>query len=352
MAKLNMYPNKKLFGISGGQHLRNRYEESLQTRDHFNNNERLMFGNQAAELPDDAFREIEETTLRVYREDEGKVYMNDLMGIARGVNIGKTVHLYRRSTDVTSGVNVSMTGTTPNLIDEVDYNFAGHPVPIFSRGYGLNWRQHMGQQSEGFDGLADNQEAAIADIEQVCAQYVLDGNAKIRVSGYQGYGIKNHPETNLMDLDSSGFNIDLTSFSTTSDNIENFFVRDFLKVLHDNLVDSPVTLYISKQMERRFLLSYSRSAGQKAGTLMDFLLSQPFIDSIKSSYEFDGNEFMAYPVMPKYIRPLIGMATTTIAVPRRKMTDNHNFEVMKALGLEIKADANGRCGVIYAAEMA
>lgn len=335
----------------GRQHLANRDREAVDLRNQFNQNEKVRFGNQAALLPDDAWREVDEVTMRVLREDEGQVYMDDLMTMARAVDIGKTAHVYRTSTDLNSRVNVSMNGQEPTLKDKVQYDFNGHPVPIFDTGYGLNWREYRGMQSEGFDGLSDDQEAAVAAVEQAAAQYVLNGDTTINVGGYIGYGIKNHPQTNVMDLDSSGFNIDLSSSTTTSDQIEEFFTRDFQQVLHNNLVGTAVNLYISKEIERRWSRTYSGASGFKDGSLMDFLMSLPFINMIKATYELDGNEFFAFPMAPKYIRPLMGMATSTIAIPRVMMTDDYNFKVMKAVGLEIRADANNNSGVIYGAEI-
>lgn len=356
--RLNLYPNKKLFGdaksgggIPGARHLRNRHEEAMAMRQHYNAGERQKFGNEAALLPDDAWRDVDETTMRVLREDEGQAYMADLIPLARAVDIGKTAHVYRRSTDIQNRVNVTMNGQTPTLLDKVDYTFEGHPVPIFDTGYGLNWREYRGMQSEGFDGISDDQEAAVSNIEQVSAQYVLNGDQGIRVNQYEGFGITTHPATNdinLSNTDSGGINIDLTSFTTTSDNIEVFFARDFQRVLHDNLVKDPVTIYVSPEIERRFSRSYTGQTGFKSGTLKEFLETMPFIAAIKMTYELTGNHFVAFPLKSQYIRPLIGQAITTIAIPRLTMTDDYNFKVFKALGIEIREDANGRCGVINA----
>ena len=365
MRKLNIYPNKKLFeSITGGKHLQNRYDEAMTSRAMFNGQQTVlanaaiaagankdMVANQAAFIPDDAWREVDEVTMRVLREDEGQAYMQDLMPMARAVDIGKTAHIYRTSSDLANRVNVTLNGQSPTLLDKVQYDFEGHPIPIFDSGYGLNWREWRGMQSEGFDGISDDQEAAVANVEQVAAQYVLEGDTSINAGGYIGYGIRNHPETNTMDLDSSGFNIDLQSFSTTSDNIEDFFVRDFRKVMHDNLIEGAVNIYISPEIERRWSRSYSGSSGFKGGSLRDFLMSLEFINDIKMTYELTGNEFFAFPLMPKYIRPLMGMAMTTIAIPRVMMTDDYNFKVMKAMGLEIRADANSRSGVIFGREV-
>lgn len=353
MEKLHFYPNKRLFSeIQGGRHLQNRHAEIMASRRHFNNNEQQRFGNEAALLPDDAWREVDEVTRRIEREDEGEVYMADLMPMSRAVDIGKTAHLYRVSSDIGNRVNISMNGQNPTLKDEVDYEFRGHPIPIFDTGYGLNWRKYRGMQSEGFDGISDDQEASVANLKQTVAQYVLNGDTRINIDTYIGYGITNHPQTNVLDLDASGFNIDLASFTTTSDAIEDFFVRDFQQSLHNNLVKGAVNIYASKEIERRWSRSYSGSSGFKGGTMHDFLMSLPFINSIKYTYEVDGNAFFAFEPKPKYIRLLQGMAITTIAIPRLMMTDDYNFKVMQATGIEITGDQLNRSAVFYAAEIA
>ena len=361
----NIYPNQKLFNeVQGGRFLAAQHEEAIATRLAFNYQQEQfakalnaaganadIVANQAAFIPDDAWREVDEVTMRVLRKDEGQAYMSDLMPLARAVDIGKTAHIYRTSSDLANRVNVTLNGQTPTLLDKVDYTFNGHPIPIFDSGYGLNWREWRGMQSEGFDGISDDQEAAVANVEQVAAQYVLNGDTSINAGGYIGYGITNHPETNVMDLDTSGFNIDLTSFTTTSNAIEDFFVRDFQQVRHNNLIMEPMNVYVSPEIERRFSRSYSQSGGFKDGTMKDFLEGLPFINEIKMTYELTGNQFFSFPLVSRYIRPLMGMAMTTIAIPRVMMTDDYNFKVMKAMGLEIRADANSRSGVIYGAEI-
>ncbi|MBC6440284.1 MAG: coat protein [Rhodospirillales bacterium] len=348
---LHTYPNKKLFAINGGKYLRDRYDEMLEGRFYFN---RVMaalrseISNNAALLPRDAWREVDDATMRVLREDEGQVYMADLMPLARGVDISKNGPVYRRSTAVNSNVNITMTGQTTPRIDEADYSYKVDLVPPFEEKYRFTCSKWMGIQSENFDGLADKQEKAVANLRQKVAQYVLNGDDKIKVKNYRGYGIKNHPATNMIDLDSSGLNIDLTSYSTSSDNIEQFFVRDVQKILHDNLVRDPINIYISPEINRRFGQSYSRSAGFKAGTLMEFLEELPFIASIKKTYELSGNELFAFPLMSKYIRPLIGQAVSTIAIPRLDEMHNYHFKVFQSMGLEIREHAKGCCGVIYA----
>jgi hypothetical protein len=59
--------------------------------------------------------------------------------------------------------------------------------------------------------MADDQEAHVAAIREDMADYMLSGDAKVKVKGYVGAGITNHANTNQVDLSASGLNIDLTT---------------------------------------------------------------------------------------------------------------------------------------------
>ena len=303
--------------------------------------------NQSSLIPDDVWRDIDATTKTVMRDDEGSVFVNDLMPLARTVNLGKTVHLYRVSNDA-GIVKRSISGNVPDEMDKVNYSFRGHPVPMFSTSYGRDWREWLGQRSEGFDALIDDAETHGAELRQNIAQYMLDGDSSIVVQGYQGYGIKNHPMTKQIDLSGGGLNIDLTSNSTTSDDIETFFTRDVGAVMDTNLITAPMNVYVSPEIMRRFEKSYSAAGGFKGGSLYDFLLRMGRIGAIKRTYELSGNEFFMLVPNRKFIRPLIGMAAATVAIPRTQMTDSYQFRLLAAAGLEIRADQPGKSGVFYA----
>jgi len=77
------------------------WDEVSADREWFHNSEDALAAvrNQSAVLPRDAWLELDGITRRVMRNDEGQVYMADLMPLAKAVNIGKLVHLNRVSSD-------------------------------------------------------------------------------------------------------------------------------------------------------------------------------------------------------------------------------------------------------------
>tara|TARA_R110000851_G_C13102466_1_gene568892 strand:- start:24415 stop:25467 length:1053 start_codon:yes stop_codon:yes gene_type:complete len=308
--------------------------------------------NAAAVLPRDAWLDLDGITRRVMRNDEGQSYMADLMPLAKPVNIGKLVHLTRTSSDAGTVVR-SMSGQVPVGMDKVVYDYKGSVVPIFSTAYGREWREWNTQQSENFDALADDQEAHTAKIRRNMAQFALDGDASIVFQGYTAYGIRTSPLSKAINLGTAGggANIDLSASATTSDAIEAFINGPFGTLLDNNLVASPVNLYVSPEIARNWDRPYSGSAGFKIGSLRDALLANRRIAKIEVTFELTGNQFFGFVPSADYIRPLVGMAVNTTAVTRTMPTDNYQFLVMGAMGLEIRADYNGKSGVFYSTDI-
>lgn len=333
------------------------WNELSVVREHFHRSEEVhanlmheLLGNAASILPRDAWLDLDGITRRVMRNDEGQAYMADLMPLAKAVNIGKLVHLNRVSSDAGSVVR-SMSGQVPVGLDKVVYDYRGSPVPIFATAYGREWREWNTLQSENFDALSDDQEAHTAKLRRNMALYALDGDSSIVFEGYPATGIRTSPLSKVINLGSAvgGANIDLTT--ATADQIDAFFSGPFGAMLDANLITGKVNLYISPEIARAWDKAYSAAAGFKPGTIMEFVAKNRRINKIAVTYELTGNAFFGFVPNSDYIRPLIGMAVNTTAQTRLNPTDNYNFLVMGAMGIEIRADYNGKSGVFYSTDI-
>src|SRR6266511_2454660 len=336
--------------IANSRHHAEWWELQCVNREWFHQSEDTFAGlyNSTAILPRDAWQEIDDITRRVMRNDEGSTFMNDLMPLTKTVNIGKLVNLYRVSSDAGS-VMRSLSGQVAVPLDKVTYDYRGSPVPIFATAYGREWREWNTLQSENFDALSDDQEAHTAKIRRDMALYALSGDAGITVGGYSAVGILNSPYSKPVNLGAAvgGANIDLTANATTSDAIVAFFNNYVGAILDANLVIQKINIYVSPEIGRRLDMPYSSADGFKTGTLMEFLLKQRRIGKIDVTYELTGNAFFAFVPSSEFIRPLVGMAVGTTPMARLNPTDNYQFLIMGAMGLEIKADWNNRSGVFH-----
>lgn len=300
-------------------------------------------------LPPDFWFDLDEQTVRIMRDDGGEEFMSDLMGLARPVNIGKMVSIARTSSDMSDKVVRSISGQVPVPVDKVDYGFDGAPITIFSKGYGRSWREVMKFQSEGYDALADDNEAALDKIDRNMVDYALDGDASINIEGFGAYGIRTAPNSKAINLGTGagGASIDLTSSSTTADQIDTFFSGPFGAMLDANFISAPVNLYISPEIARNWDRTYSGSAGTKPGRIRDYMESYRRINKIVVTHKLSGNEFFGFVPSARFIRPLIGMAVNTTPRVRLNPTDDHQFLCMGAMGIQVRGDGNGRSGVFF-----
>jgi hypothetical protein len=334
--------------LTNSRHHRQWFGEIAAEREHFHNVETNLaqVSNTAALLPRDAWRELDDITMRVMRNDEGGAFMADLMPLARPIDIGKIVAFNRVSSDAGHVVR-SISGQASVEMDKVDYDYRATPVPIFASGYGREWREWNTHQSENFDAISDDQESTVAAINRDMARYVLNGDDKIKIKGFEGFGIKNHPLTKPIELGSGSGGADINLTSATSDAIEAFVNNVLGAALDDNHIGAGVNMYVSPEIGRNLDKPYSGAAGFKTGSLRDALVANRRINKIEVTFELSGNEFFAFVPDSRFIRPLVGAAVSTVAIPRDRPMANYQFQVWGAMGIEIRGDFNNRSGVFY-----
>lgn len=307
---------------------------------------RITLGNSSAILPRDAWLEMDARTKRLMRGDGGSTFMDDLMRIAKAVNIGKMVALHRQSSDA-GVVTVSLSGQVGTPTDKTVYKYEGTPIPIFSSSYHRNFREWEALQSEGFDALFDDQENVLWNLRRRNADYVLNGDTTQVVDGYTGYGIRNHPNSKSINLGSAvgGANINLAT--ATPQQIVDFINGPFAAALDANFIVDQVNIYVSAEIMRNWEKPLSSTEGFKGGSVREFIEGNSRVGTIKRTFELTGNSFIAFVPSDRFIRPLVGMATSTVAIPRQHPRANYVFDVWNAMGIEILADYNGRSGVFH-----
>lgn len=307
---------------------------------------RIMQTNNAAILPRDAWLEMDTITKELMRGDGGSTFMEDLLPLAKGVNIGKMVAIKRSASDAGT-VTVSLSGQVGTPTDKTDYDYAGTPIPIFSSSYHRNFREWEAMRSEGFDPLFDDQRNILFNLRRRNALYVLNGDTDISVEGYKGYGITTHPNSKSINLGSAvgGANINLAT--CTPQQWVDFVNGPIAAALDANYILDDINLYVSAEIMRNLERPLSSTEGSKGGSVREFIEGNSRIGTIKRTFEMTGNQFIAFVPRQEYIRPIVGMATSTVAIPRQHPRANYVFDVWNAMGIEIIADYNGRSGTFH-----
>lgn len=305
-------------------------------------------GNAAAIIPQDVYREFESQTKQLMRAPN-LTLLNDLLPLAKGLPVGKVEHLYRQASD--SGVVVTdLEGTTPVELDKADYDYDSTIKVVHKTGFGRSWMEMEGQRSEGFDGLVDDQANSVRLMQETIAGHIYNG-VDVTFKGTSADGIKDSPKAVSVDLGASGLNIDFTSSSATASDIRSAWIAlvDALRIT--NNVTQDITFYVSREIMSNFQRYFSAS-DVGFGTILQSLLNLNGVAAIKEDAQLSGNEVVGLVLDAQFIRPLVGMAVTTVPLVRSNPFDNYNFITWSNVGLEIKTDYDGRSGVLYAREIA
>lgn len=356
--------------IAASPRLLAHYQELQANRNIWNNqNAAMIAANRAAMTPDmlaanslaglgaDFWKEVDTQIIQFRDQETGMEIVNDLLGVQTVLNIGKTAKLYNIAGDIADDVKVSLDGQPPYSFDHTEYDNDGDPIPVFTAGYGVNWRHAAGMSSVGIDLVLDSQAAKLRKFHKRLVSYTLDGDASIRVQGYQAQGLRNHRNTAKLNLGSGagGVNIDLTTADQTE--LSKFFtVGAFGQVARDNFVDAYDVLWVSPQIHANLMKPATVTIGGGAllsgGTVLSTILSFIPARAIRQTFALKGNEFIAYQRRRDVVTPLVGMATGVVPLPRTMPQHNYNFQIMAAMGLQVKRDGEGLSGVLYGADLA
>ncbi|WP_336707644.1 MULTISPECIES: major capsid protein [unclassified Cedecea] len=312
----------------------------------------MLAANAVGGLTRDFWAEIDRQIIQLRDQEVGMEIVNDLMGVQTVLPIGKTAKLYNFVGDIADDVSISMDGQPPYSFDHTEYDSDGDPIPVFTAGYGVNWRHAAGLQTVGIDLVLDSQTAKMRQFNKKIVNFTLNGDANISVQGYKAQGMKNHRNTVKINLGSGagGVNIDLTQ--ATAVQLMDFYGKGaFGQQARRNKVDAYDVQWVSYEIWGNLMQPYIVN-GVVTGTVLQAVLPFAPVRAIKPTYALTGNEFIAYQRRQDVVTPLVGMATGVVPLPRPMPQSNYNFQIMSAMGLQVKRDGEGLSGVLYGANLA
>lgn len=305
----------------------------------------------------DFWAELDNQVIQLRVAEVGMEIVTDLLAVQTVLPVGKTAKLYNMVGDIADDVSVSIDGQAPYSFDHTDYASDGDPIPMFSAGYGVNWRHAQGLNTVGIDLVLDSQAAKLRKFNKQIVSYMLDGSSRIQVDAYPAQGLRNHRNTRKINLGAGAGGADIDLTTATAEEMLAFFGQagPFGVNARANRVAAYDVLWVSYEiwanMARPYLLSLN--AGSNAvisGTVMSAIM--PFIPAreIRPTFAFTGNEFLGYVRNREVVTPLVGMTTGITPLPRPLPQTNYNFQILAAMGLQVKVDADGFGGVVYGAD--
>ena len=300
----------------------------------------------AAQMDPRLWAEIDSQTRQLMLPNGGvSRLLTDLQPLARSVNIGVLATMYRRAAGDFEA-QTSLDGQHRKPMDKGTYDYDGTLVLVHTSQFGIQWRELEGQRRVGFDQIADDQAASVRAVRRQIVRTFLDGS-DIVYKGVGAAGIRNSPNVQAVDLDTGPLAFDFTDTSEPFDSVRAALAA-LVDVLHgdSNGAEGDVTLYVSSAIWSNF-----QRTGVTAGNIQTFgqvLAAMPGVDKIERLPELKGNEIVGIIRQAEYIRPVVGMPINTVPMERVTPMDDYQFLTWTATGLEIRSDAEGRSGVLYA----
>lgn len=350
---MSLFLDKQIVANSGNA--KAQHGQIVHTREMWSNQEQRIgdqFGmqyNAAARLPQDAFRDFDRTIKRVMAGDEGSAVVSMLP--TRSLPIGKIVAEYAQASD-SGAAQATISGRQAHKLDRAAYTYDNALVLVHDAAFGRQWREVESMRSEDFDALQDDQANTVRAVQRNINDHVFNGVSGVEYKSSTAYGIKNATNTQSLDLDASGVNVDLTSNTATYADFEKAVVAA-LKALQGsaNNVEMDITFAVSSEIW--FNMLRTGTTDTNFTTILEAVRRIPGVANVvkTNGSQLSGNEFLAWANSDQYIQLQIGMAVNTQPVVRQMFNDPFNFVTWGAAGLLIKADSEGRSGVLYAREI-
>ena len=345
--KENLATNARMLGhwneLWAQRNIFNAQHDAMIAANKANMTSEMLACNAVGGFAKEFWKEIDNQIIELNTEEIGIEIVNDLMGVQTVLPIGKTLKMYSVSGDISDEVVMSMDGQAPHGFDHTEYGSDGDPIPMFTAGYGVNWRLAHGLNTVGIDLALDSQRLKLKKFNKRRVKFYLEGNDAMVVDGHKAMGIKNHKNTQQLTLTT-----DLKA--ATFDQLIDFFtIGEFGVMARNNFVAKYDVMWVSPDVMANLARPHIVN-GAVVGSVLKTVMPFAPVGEIRQSFALKGNEIIAYQRRRDVISPLIGMTTGVVPVPRTMPTDNYNFKIMSAEGLQITCDMLGRSGVVYGHE--
>lgn len=295
-----------------------------------------------ARTPAEAYREMDQRT-KIIQVPAGEFStLTRLMGGARAINLGRKLYEYRKVSDMDQG-QASMSGTVGVKSDKVDYEYGGVPVPVFDKGFGIDWRDELAMRAEGFDALVDYSREAERGLMTTIDNFMWDGDASLVFKGESWLGLRNDPT-----VASAVLGVDLSSGAASSEDISNEVARvaDILWIT--NNCASPLRLAVSREIMSNLDKRVYSTATGAWGTILQYIEGLRYFAEVYEDSNLSGNQIAMYLDDQMGFHMVSGMAMSTYANPRLYHNSPFTYTKWAAMGFVSKNDTQDRKCALYA----
>ena len=299
--------------------------KQLRTNALLGNNEWKFFDTQV----------IEEASIRL-RAVADLMAAGNVRRIPNG--LGKTILEYQKVTDLDPAI-VSMSGITRAENDRFDWSAAGLPLPITHKDFYIDLRTLVASQQSGepLDGTFAR--LAARKVAEETERMLFQGGKQFL--GLSLYGYTTHPNRNTMSFGTNG------SWSAAAKTGADILadVNSAISLLEGDRFYGPYVIYIGGTMSNKMGEDF-KSASDR--TIRARILEDTRISDIRVVDQIPANTVIVAQLTPDVVSMVEGEPLQTI------QWDVHggmliNFKVFQILVPLIRADAQGRSGIVHIA---
>lgn len=296
--------------------------------------------------PTDLYQEFDKNIERQWHLDEGEAILMRLMPLSKYLPLGRLVDVYSRSSGM-GGFQTSLSGEINVTHDAVDYDSDKAIIPFHQNGFKRPFRQAEQFSLEGFQDLSIMHEEAVRTHKKGLIDYFMNGTS-IAVDGIGWAGFRADARVDQIDLSTFGGGFDFTSGAATGEAFITAWLGLAERMYVTNKITVPVTRFVSNEIWWNMQRDYSTAKGDN--TILQRALAVTGVAEIVPTSELTGNQILSMPLSTEYVQPLVGAAVSTVALPRPQYNSPLAFDVMSAIGIQVKSDfETGNKGVQYAA---
>ncbi len=257
-------------------------------------------------------------------------------GLTQQSSINKTIVQYQ--TMNTFDATVSMNGSNRNE-NQSDYEINWIPQPIYHTDFFIPWREEGFSYKES-DGVMES----VYRVNELQDKVLfLGADLGVRVAGAQAplYGYTNHPQTITASISdwSLAANIDAITPEAVA-LIGELFVGG--RVMETN----SVMMYVATDIWSNLQNDYSSQKGDR--TVLERLRAISEISEVKPQKDLPAGSVCCVEMRARTVQ--LSVAQQPIAVPwvKSHALENGRFTVYSSMVAKLKADRNGRTGIVFA----
>lgn len=284
-------------------------------------------------LRKDEWKSLDERLVQVARQRLTGIADLRNAGLVQNLGgLGTLLSEYERMSDM-NAAEVNMSGVTPASDDTVDFDLVSVPVPIIHKDFSLNIRRLLASRRLG-DALDTTQVAVATRKVADQLESILFNGVSMTVGGNSIYGYTTHPNRNTGSA--AGDFGTITNIFTT--------VNAMVAAAEADNYFGPYVLYVAKAQYAEMRAVYTDGSGQTA--MQRCIDAIPALTAIKPADVLAAGSLVLVTMLPDVIDLAVAQDLTVVE------WDNYggmqtNFKVMTAQVPRIKADKEGRSGIVH-----